>query len=412
MRDGVRDEVGRIPALDGMRGIAVLWVVAFHYIGFRQQLGDPWIAALARVTELDRIVRNGYLGVDLFFLLSGFLLALPWFLHARAGRPPPSARGFYERRVRRIVPAYYVQLVLLFVLVMPLLHGRSYWKSDLWVYLWNAVAHGLFIQNTTPLTGGSMNANGALWTLAVEVQFYVLMPLMVPLVVRAPRVVLAVALAITLWWQWAVQHDLRLLVDAQLALGAHWHWSEEIVRYLLTMQLPGYVAHFALGMVLGRAWLALRDGAAPRWLRALLGPAAIAAPVVVWLALAHSGGFEPGHARLVAAAALGVLLLGAAASDARAVRAVLGRGPLAFAGRVSYSAYLYHVPLLLIWNAWAKDVDGRLALPAFMTLLAAVSWLSWRYVEQPFLRSGSVARTVPDRERGEDREDLQERHAP
>jgi len=164
--------------------------------------------------------------------------------------------------------------------------------------------------------------------------------------------------------------------------------------------------------VLGRAWLALRDGTAPRWLRAVLGPAAIAAPFVVWLALAHSGGFEPGHARLVAAAALGVLLLGAAASDARAVRAVLGRGPLAFAGRVSYSAYLYHVPLLLIWNAWAKDVDGRLALPAFMTLLAAVSWLSWRYVEQPFLRSGSVARTVPDRERGEDREDLQERHAP
>lgn len=410
MRDGVRDEVGRIPALDGLRGIAVLWVVAFHYIVFRQGLDDPWIALLARAPELDRLARNGYLGVDLFFLLSGFLLALPWFVHARAGRPAPSTRGFYERRVRRIVPAYYVQLAILFVLVMPLLHGRAYWKSDLYVYLWNAVAHGLFIQNTTPLTGGSLNANGALWTLAVEAQFYVLMPLVVPLAVRAPRAVLAGSLAIALWWQWGVAHDLRPLVDAELALGAHWHWSEEIVRYLLTMQLPGYVAHFALGMVLAGAWLALRDRTAPRWLRPLLIPAALAAPFVIWLALARSGGFEPGHARLVAAAALGVLLLAAAASDARAVRALLGSGPLALAGRVSYSTYLYHVPLLLVWNAHAKGVEGWLAAPAFMTLLACVSWLSWRYVEQPFL--GSRARAKPDRQRGEDGEDLEQRHAP
>jgi len=361
---------------------------------------------------LDRLVRNGYLGVDLFFLLSGFLLALPWFLHARAGRTAPSARGFYARRARRIVPAYYVQLVLLFVLVMPLLHGRGYWKSDLYVDLWNAVAHALFIHNTTPLTGGSLNANGALWTLAVEAQFYALMPLVVPRVARAPRWMLAAAIALTLWWQWGARHDLRPLVDLQLALGAHWHWSEEIVRYLLTMQLPEYAAQFVLGMVLGRAWLGLRDGSAPHWLPRALLPAAVAALVLLWGSLAWSGGIAPEHARLLAALALGILLLAAAASMRPAVRALLGRGPLAFAGRVSYSAYLYHVPLLLVWNEYARGMDGWLALPAFATLLACVAWLSWRYVEQRFLREGSGARAIPHRERGEDGEDLEQRHAP
>jgi peptidoglycan/LPS O-acetylase OafA/YrhL len=412
MPGSLREQIGRIAALDGMRGAAVLWVVAFHYVGFRGPTGDPWIAALASVPVLDRLVRNGYLGVDLFFLLSGFLLALPWCLNARANRPAPAARDFYARRIRRIVPAYYIQLFLLFALVMPLLHGRGYWKSDLYVDLWNAVAHALFIHNSTPLTASSLNANGALWSLAVEVQFYALLPLVVPLVVRAPRAMLAAAIGLTLWWQWGARHGLQPLVDMQLALGAHWHWSEEIVRYLLTMQLPEYAAQFTLGMVLARAWVALRDDAAPRWLPRVLAPGALAAAGLLWWSLAGSGAIAPEHARLVAALALGVLLFVAAASHRPAVQALLGRGPLAFAGRISYSAYLYHVPLLLLWNKYARGIDGWLALPAFTTLLACVAWLSWRYVEQRFLGNASRTRAIADRERGEDREDLQRGHAP
>jgi peptidoglycan/LPS O-acetylase OafA/YrhL len=68
------------------------------------------------------------------------------------GQPAPSAREFYGRRVRRIVPAYYAQLVLLFAIVVPLLRGWDYWKSDLYVYLYNLVAHATFLHNTTPLS--------------------------------------------------------------------------------------------------------------------------------------------------------------------------------------------------------------------------------------------------------------------
>jgi peptidoglycan/LPS O-acetylase OafA/YrhL len=102
----------------------VAWVIAFHVYALRRTVGDPWVASMAS-SPLEPVVGAGYLGVDLFFLISGFLLALPWFLHAGEGRAAPSARAFYARRVRRIVPAYYVQLVFLFAVVLPLLAARA-----------------------------------------------------------------------------------------------------------------------------------------------------------------------------------------------------------------------------------------------------------------------------------------------
>ena len=398
MSEGVRAEVGYIAPVEGLRGVAVLWVVAFHYVTVRGPVaaGDPWIAALGRVPALDALVRNGYLGVDLFFLISGFLLALPWFAHARSAAPAPSTAAFYARRVRRIVPAYYLQLVMLFALVMPLLHGRGYWRSDLWVDLWNAAAHALFLQNTTPLTSGSLGVNGALWTLAVEAQFYLLLPLAAPLFVRAPLRALAASALASLLWAWAAAHGFRGLVEAMRAAGSHWQWTEETVRRLLAMQLPQFLGHFALGIVLGRAWLMRRTGAQPTRIRLARAFAALAALVLLYAAVTRTA--APEALRPLAALALGALLYLAATSRSPVVLALLGRGPLAHAGRVSYSAYLYHLPLLALSNAFARDWSGPLALPAFAALLFAVAWVSWRYVEQPFLaRPGPAARPIPAR---------------
>src|SRR6185437_7513237 len=312
----VREEVGDVPAIDGLRGLAVLWVIAFHYIIVREEnlSADPWISALHRLPALDTLLRNGYLGVDLFFLISGFLLALPWLVHARAGLPPPSALRFYARRVRRIVPAYYVQLFLLFTVALPLLGGITYWRSDLYVDLWNGIAHGLFLQDTSPLTSGSLHVNGALWTLPIEVQFYALLPLAAPLFVRAPRAMLVAATAASLAWQWAGAHDLRPLVDMELELGSHWRWSEAVVRDVIAMQLPAYLAHFALGIVLGRMWLASRAAIVSsatklfRWLAMLAALALLAASLEGMLPVPHE------HQRMIPALAIAVLLFGAVSS--------------------------------------------------------------------------------------------------
>lgn len=390
MREGVRPEVGFIAPIEGMRGVAVAWVILFHYASLAAD--DPWVARLGEHRLLDAWVRNGYLGVDLFFLISGFLLTLPWFVHARKGIAAPSARAFYARRVRRIVPAYYLQLAFLFLVVMPLLHGATYWRSDLWVDLWNAAAHALFVHNTTPITSGSLGVNGALWTLAVEAQYYVLVPLLAPLFVRAPRATLAACALAAFLWHAGALHDLRALVAAVLELGSHWHWPESVVRRLLTMQLPEYLAHFALGIVAGRAWLDARHRPAVRGARIAGAIAALLAGAVLLWCITH-GGVLGEYMWIATTIALAVLLLAAANGTGFLATHVLARGPLAFCGRVSYSAYLYHFPLLLLWSRYAaKEFPAWASFPAYLAIVFAIAWLSWRYVERMPLTRAHPAR--------------------
>src|SRR5688572_27596906 len=229
-RAAVAARASYIPEIEGLRGIAMLWVVLFHYVVVRDAaFADPWIEAVTAVAPLNIVVRNGYLGVDLFFLISGFLLTLPWF-RTGSDHGAPSAIDFYRRRFARIAPAYYVQLVVLFACVLPLLKGISYWRSDLYVLLANALAHGVFLHNTTPLTSGSLAINGALWTLAVEAQYYVLVPFLAPLFLRAPVAAVAGAFAGAIAWQFSARHGLDALVHFQIALGTPWGWSEAVVR--------------------------------------------------------------------------------------------------------------------------------------------------------------------------------------
>lgn len=384
---GVRAEAGSVPSLDGMRGIAVLWVVMFHYVAVGDASRDPWIQAIGAVPLVDAVVRNGYLGVDLFFLISGFLLALPWFVHAAAGEEPPAARDFYLRRVRRIVPAYYVQLALLFVLLIPLLRGWDYWKRDLYVILWNAVAHAGFLQLTSPLTSGTLAVNGALWTLAIEAQYYLLLPLLAPLLARAPIRAVAAAFAIAIAWQWQARHGFDAWIAQQMRWGAHWRWTEETVRHLQLTQLPSYLGHFALGSLLGLAWLRWRDRVAR--LRPWLALAAAGAFALLLLAVSTREAIAGEQTWIVTTLALGTLLLAAACGGPMA-RALLDRGPLAFVGRVSYSAYLYHLPLLLLWNARSPWQATAASAPAYLAVMLLAAWLSWRFVEQPFIRRGNA----------------------
>src|SRR6185312_750196 len=303
--DGVRDEIGHIPGIDGLRGIAVLWVALFHFLVLRP--GDAASRAIA-ATPAGPLAANGYRGVDLFFIISGFLLAMPWFVHAAAHRESPSVLAFYRRRFWRIVPAYYVQLAILFGLVLPALRGVALWRSDLYVYLYNLVTHALFLHNTTPLSSGSMQVNGALWTLAVEAQFYLLLPLAMPVVVRWPRASLLAAIAAAQAWRVAAEVDLVPLVRLEVWLGRPWGWPEDVVRHLLAYQLPSYLGHFALGMYLGREWLSRRAAPARPGV-----PDAAAAMAIVALGISLVQGWPPGRFAWTAAPlALCVLLYAAA----------------------------------------------------------------------------------------------------
>ena len=384
----VRRTIGRIDAIEAWRAVAVTWVVLFHYLLVRDAAtADPWVAAASASWLANAAIRNGYLGVDLFFLITGFLLVLPWVRNAAQGVPSPSTADFHRRRVRRIVPAYYVHLAFLFGICAPVLLGTAWLREERSLVAINLAAHLSFMHYMTPVTSASLNLNGALWTLALEAQFYLLLPLLAPAFVRRPIACAAAMFAIAAAWRWAAAHDLALLVRWEMALGARWNLAEAVIRHLLATQLPAYLGHFAAGMLLGMAWWrthAASSGTAHTVVRIIT-----AALAIVLLGWAYAGGggavMGPMGSWLATLAAF-VSLMAASTLGAGEGRLPRAMAPLLFVGRVSYSIYLYHLPLLLLWNRF-RILDGSpWSLPAWLAVVLLAGWASYSWVERPFLR--------------------------
>jgi peptidoglycan/LPS O-acetylase OafA/YrhL len=381
--EGVRAEVGFIAPVEGLRGVAVLLVMLFHYaVVLDARFADPWLARIDAWLPAKVVVRNGMIGVDLFFLITGFLLVLPWLRNADQGTPPPSAREFYRRRARRILPAYYVQLLVLFFVLVPLLRGLEFWRYNPTYMFQNLSAHVFLVHYFTPVTSASLSVNGALWSLALEAQFYLLLPLLAPVFARSPWRTAALLLACAFAWRWLALNRLDALVGWMRAIDPSWNLSEATVRHLLYTQLPGYLGHFAAGMLAGRAWLGWR-GRAPsaRASAAWLALAALAG-ALLWTLHAPGGWFLGDATWALALAALATVFVALVARGVPAAGPLLANRPLAFVGRVSYSAYLYHLPVLLLWNAYAPAVTGWwLALPLYLAAVLSIACLSYRYVE-------------------------------
>ncbi|HSS28304.1 MAG TPA: acyltransferase family protein, partial [Usitatibacter sp.] len=222
---------------------------------------------------------------------------------------------------------------------------------------------------------------------------------------------LVAAIAAAQAWRVAAQVDLAPLVSLEMWIGAHWSWPEDTVRSLLAHQLPAYLGHFALGMYLGKLWLDLRGRRVPRRMLDMAGLLAI-----LGLAVCLAHGWPPGALAWTVAPIALALPLFAAAREGTWISAALTRGPLAFLGRVSYSIYLYHLPLLILLAA-SLDALGLAALPAYVAVVTLVGWVSWRVVEEPWRRRGRpraalAARAPADSERGSDGEQLQGGDAP
>lgn len=384
--ESVRREVGYIPAIEGLRGIAVLWVVAFHYASVRSgQIADPFVAWVDGSLPLRIIVRNGFLGVDLFFLITGFLLTLPWFKHAMEHRSSPSAREFYIRRARRILPAYYVQVALLFFVFLPLLNP-ALWRNATQFVVGNLALHATFLHYTTPYSSASLAINGALWTLALEMQYYLLLPLVALWFVRVPYVAAAGFLATAVAWKLLAGHDLRPLIAFYGAIAARWSPTEDALRHFAGTQFPAYLGHFALGIVCGRAWLRNRASPPGRLHAIWLGIIAASALLALYAVLAGHAEWSGEFAWTLILASLALAMWAAVSRHPNWSNMLLGAKPLAFVGRVSYSMYLYHLPILFLFNRYAPPMLGWLALPAYSVAIVSVSALSFRFIERPFMQ--------------------------
>src|SRR5579885_1375691 len=163
--DKDRQQKNNIAVLDGVRAIAALTVLDFH-VNLMTRDTHIWNPANPAHTLISAIALAGASGVTLFFVLSGFLLFMPYAKALLFEGGCPSAREFYLRRVLRIMPGYYFALFAMIFIIHP-----EYLHPDHWRQL------GLFLtffMDSTPQTFQQLN--GPFWTLAIEWQFYLLLP--------------------------------------------------------------------------------------------------------------------------------------------------------------------------------------------------------------------------------------------
>ena len=341
----------RLP-LDGVRGIAILPVVGLHAFGWPRQ---------------------GSLGVDLFFVLSGFLITT-LLLQEQEETGSISFRSFYRRRALRLLPALIAMLGTFALATVISLASRgdldaSHLRSPL-----IGIAFALtYTANFAGAAGFHPNGLGHLWSLAEEEQFYLLWPAVLFLVVRARKETAIRILGVAVM--------LVVLERMILALTA-----EQVPLYRLYNGPDTHADPILIGCL---SALALSTGRLPRWLaegrpRSL---AAAASTVFVvgaicfldraWILLYVT------PLLTVFAAAVAVIVLTAALDDGLLSRA-LARGPIVFLGRISYSLYLWHVPILAFLGGWAGVA---------LSLVAATA--SYHVVEQPFRRLKRRTRLGP-----------------
>lgn len=340
------------PDIDGLRGLAVAAVVLFH-------LGVPGFG-------------GGYAGVDVFFVISGYLITSLILPDIEAGRF--SLISFYERRVRRLFPA------LLVVLAFACVAGaRILPRHELQDLYESVAATALFAANflfwkTTGYFDGAAETRPLLhlWSIAVEEQFYIVFPALLLLGVRhLQRHVFRLAAAIAL---------------ASLAASALLTWRYPEAAY--------YLPWFRAWELLLGVLLAVRPAhpASPA-LREAMGAGGLA--LIGWSVVAFSRDtvFPGYHAVVPCAGAALVIVSGSGASSA--TRRVLEWRPLVFTGLISYSLYLWHWPLLVYARHLAIRDLTTVETAGVLALSVAVASASWRCVERPFRgRRGALSRPV------------------
>ncbi|MDQ0464230.1 peptidoglycan/LPS O-acetylase OafA/YrhL [Caulobacter ginsengisoli] len=333
--------------------MAVLPVVAYH-AGFSQ-------------------IPGGFVGVDVFFVISGFLISGIVQDEIEAGRF--SLISFYERRVRRILPALFVMMAAATAAAIWLLlpaelvaYGQSLAAATLSasnVWFWLKTDYFDEIARQAPLLHT--------WSLAVEEQFYLVLPGLLLLARGTSRRVLcwiigALALASLAWSAFSLT------------------WQPEAAYYLL----PSRAWELALGALLAFGF----PPASPnRWLREAAGFGGLAAIAYAVLTLTVKTPF-PGLAALAPCLGTAAVLWAGQGGDSW-VRRVMSFRPLVWVGLISYSLYLWHWPVIVFQNAGlllGDDISPKLEKMILVTVSLALAWASWWFVERPFRQRGVFGR--------------------
>jgi len=348
--------------IQGLRAIAVLLVLAYH----------------AR----PDLVPGGFVGVDVFFVISGFLIAQPLAVEAaRTGRVRLAA--FWGRRIRRLMPA--AALVIVVALGLGLwLSSVTRWESQLWQAFASATSwQNWFLADRAVDYLHASDPAGPLqhfWSLSVEEQFYVAVPLLLALLavlvprrlLGAWRIVLVAAFAVSLAWsigETALDPDIAYFSTATRA------WE-----FLLGAGVAAFAGRLAPGPRLGQ----------------VLGGAGVVIVLASGFVIGPDWAFPSWTALVPTLGAALAILGGIRAGAAGPVTRALGLPPLRYVGDISYSLYLWHWPVIWVTLAALRDRNAwvpPLWVPVVIAVSLACAVLSYELVERPFL--GRPVRIVP-----------------
>jgi len=337
-----------VPQIDGLRCVAICSVILYHMQGYVvDAIGQPHPG-----TFLHRLFAVGAFGVPLFFSLSGYIIAVPFL-----GSKPPTLRRYFLRRLTRLEPPYFINLLLVFTLKVMVLGVAV---AELFPHLLASLVylHGAVF-------GEHSLVNGVAWSLEVEWQFYLLAPLLLLLVVRLPARWRHLGL-----WAVIAAGGVAFAFGDRMPHGA----GLSVLRYF--------------GFFLAGVWVAICETRWPRvwgtgW-HDLLGLGAGLA--VLWVLLdAHR--FDLLLPALVA-------LFVFASLRGPLLRAVLGWWPVHSIGAMCYSIYLYHFFVVSVVGrglraavGWPSDPDLAMGLMAVvgLPLVLAACAVPYLLIERPFM---------------------------
>ncbi|MFZ3583423.1 acyltransferase family protein [Loktanella sp. DJP18] len=330
--------------LDGLRCIAVVPVVVAH----------AWATLLP----------GGHLGVDIFFVLSGYLIA--GLLAHEISTNTFSLQNFYRRRILRLMPAFFVVVVA--TLMMSWLVQTP---SETAVTFKTALASVFSISNLyLPITGGYFSPNAALnpllhtWSLGVEEQFYLIFPLILFIIMKwAPRSLLPVLTLLAF----------ASLLDSYSLHSDRSNWA----HYSPLARAWELLLGAALGTCLAKPGHALRS----RLSSIVVDAIAWISLSVILLTFSHSGGKNEFFSQVMISLATAFLIWSIIGRNSFIVRVFRWRF-LVWTGLMSYSIYLWHQPIMAMTRLFMDD--GRITF-LIVTVLASVAfaYLTFRFVEQP-----------------------------
>ncbi len=364
----MRNDVGELPALTGLRGFAALWVLLFHVFALS---GTP--ALHFGPLHYGIFFALGLNGVDVFFCLSAFLLTMPYARWRYGVADRPDTTRYLLRRVLRIYPAYLFQLFTLLAIAAVFGYGRT-------LSLGEFVAHQFLWLNlgshwVAPLVG--------VWfTLPVEFGFYLMLPFLAPLLDRKrwPWMLLA-AIAVTIAYR-------TITLENSIMQPV----PERVIEF---ERLPGRIDQFVIGMLAGAAYIATSiRGWRPRrpdlWFWAGL------CGIVLLFECLIRIGFSWEHGPMLfiwhGMFSVGLVpLLLACAWGAASARRIFGNRVIRYVGEISFGVYLWHMPILSAILPWLPEslnpqVRFWLLLALVLAATFVVAHLSYLFVERPWLR--------------------------